>query len=172
MENLNNIKKLSILVIIVSDTRTTTTDKSGKMLKKLIIKSGHKVLDKIIVPDDIYKIRYIVSKYIIDKKVDVVITSGGTGITGRDGTPEAIKVLLDKEIEGFGELFRSVSFNKIKTSSLQTRSLAGVANSTFIFVLPGSVDACSTAWNEIIQHQLNSMTKPCNLVMLMPRLKE
>ena len=138
----------------------------------MIEKSGHRVIAKIIVPDDIYAIRSSVSSYIINKGVDVVIASGGTGITGRDGTPEAIKVLLDKEIEGFGELFRSISFDKIKTSSLQTRALAGVANSTFIFVLPGSVDACSTAWNDIIQHQLNSETKPCNLVMLMPRLKE
>jgi len=166
------MKKLNISIIIVSDTRTAGTDKSGKLLKKLIEKSGHRVIAKIIVPDDIYAIRSSVSSYIINKGVDVVIASGGTGITGRDGTPEAIKVLLDKEIEGFGELFRSISFNKIKTSSLQTRALAGVANSTFIFVLPGSVDACSTAWNDIIQHQLNSEIKPCNLVMLMPRLKE
>ena len=166
------MKKLNINIIIVSDTRTAGTDKSGKLLKKLIEKSGHRVIEKIIVPDDIYAIRSSVSNYIINKGIDVVITSGGTGITGRDGTPEAIKVLLDKEIEGFGELFRSISFDKIKTSSLQTRALAGVANSTFIFVLPGSVDACSTAWNDIIQHQLNSETKPCNLVMLMPRLKE
>jgi molybdenum cofactor biosynthesis protein B len=166
------MKKLNISIIIVSDTRTAGTDKSGKLLKKLIEKSGHRVIEKIIVPDDIYAIRSSVSNYIINKEIDVVIASGGTGITGRDGTPEAIKVLLDKEIEGFGELFRSVSFDKIKTSSLQTRALAGVANSTFIFVLPGSVDACSTAWNDIIQHQLNSETKPCNLVMLMPRLKE
>ena len=166
------MKKLNINIIIVSDTRTTGTDKSGKLLKKLIEKSGHRVIEKIIVPDDIYAIRSSVSNYIINKEIDVVIASGGTGITGRDGTPEAIKVLLDKEIEGFGELFRSISFDKIKTSSLQTRALAGVANSTFIFVLPGSVDACSTAWNDIIQHQLNSETKPCNLVMLMPRLKE
>ena len=166
------MKKLNINIIIVSDTRTAGTDKSGKLLKKLIKKSGHRVIEKIIVPDDIYAIRSSVSNYIINKEIDVVIASGGTGITGRDGTPEAIKVLLDKEIEGFGELFRSISFDKIKTSSLQTRALAGVANSTFIFVLPGSADACSTAWNDIIQHQLNSETKPCNLVMLMPRLKE
>ena len=166
------MKKLNISIIIVSDTRTAGTDKSGKLLKKLIEKSGHRVIAKTIVPDDIYAIRSSISNYIANKEIDVVIASGGTGITGRDGTPEAIKVLLDKEIEGFGELFRSISFDKIKTSSLQTRALAGVANSTFIFVLPGSVDACSTAWNDIIQHQLNSETKPCNLVMLMPRLKE
>ena len=108
----------------------------------------------------------------MDDEVDAIITSGGTGITGRDGTPEAVKVLLDKEIEGFGELFRAISYQKIKTSCLQSRALAGVSNSKFIFVLPGSVDACSTAWKEIIQYQLNSNTKPCNLVMLMPRLKE
>ena len=166
------MKKLNISIIIVSDTRTAGTDKSGKLLKKLIEKSGHRVIEKTIVPDDIYAIRSSISNYISNKEIDVVIASGGTGITGRDGTPEAIKVLLDKEIEGFGELFRSISFDKIKTSSLQTRALAGVANSTFIFVLPGSADACSTAWNDIIQHQLNSETKPCNLVMLMPRLKE
>ena len=123
-------------------------------------------------PDDIYQIRSIVSKYISQNNIDVVITSGGTGITGRDGTPEAIKPLLDKEIDGFGELFRSLSFKKIKTSSLQSRALAGVANSTFVFVLPGSTDACKTAWKNIMEHQLNSNTKPCNLVMLIPRLKE
>ncbi len=166
------MKKLNISIIIVSDSRTPATDKSGKLLKKLIAESGHIIIEKSIVPDDVYMIRNKVSQYIADNNIDVVITSGGTGITGRDGTPEAIKVLLDKEIEGFGEIFRSISYSKIKTSSLQTRALAGVANSTFIFVLPGSSDACSTAWKEIIQYQLNSNTKPCNLVMLMPRLKE
>jgi molybdenum cofactor biosynthesis protein B len=102
----------------------------------------------------------------------VVILSGGTGITGSDGTPEAIEPLLDKKIDGFGEIFRLKSYEKIKTSSLQSRAIAGVANRTFIFVLPGSLDACKTAWNDVISHQLNSDTKPCNLVMLMPRLKE
>ena len=166
------MKKLNIIIIIVSDTRTTATDKSGKLLKKSITESGHNISNIIIVPDDIYLIRHNVSKYLVDNQIDVIITSGGTGITGRDGTPEAVKVLLDKEIEGFGELFRSISYERIKTSCLQSRALAGVANSKFIFVLPGSVDACSTAWKEIIQYQLNSDTKPCNLVMLMPRLKE
>ena len=166
------MKKLNITIIIVSDTRTTATDKSGKLLKKSITESGHNISNIIIVPDDIYLIRHNVSKYLVDNEIDVIITSGGTGITGRDGTPEAVKVLLDKEIEGFGELFRSISYERIKTSCLQSRALAGVANSKFIFVLPGSVDACSTAWKEIIQYQLNSDTKPCNLVMLMPRLKE
>ena len=137
------MKKLNIIIVIVSDTRTTATDKSGKLLKKSITESGHNISNIIIVPDDIYLIRHNVSKYLVDNQIDVIITSGGTGITGRDGTPEAVKVLLDKEIEGFGELFRSISYERIKTSCLQSRALAGVANSKFIFVLPGSVDALS-----------------------------
>jgi|TARA_B100001758_G_C18061104_1_gene428192 molybdenum cofactor biosynthesis protein B len=166
------MKKLNIAIIIVSNTRTARTDKSGNLLKKLIISDGHKVFDKIIVPDDVYQIRAVTSSFIITKNLDVIILSGGTGITGSDGTPEAVKVLLDKEIEGFGEIFRAISYDKIKTSSLQTRALAGVVNSKFVFVLPGSLDACKTAWSEVISHQLNDKTKPCNLVMLMPRLKE
>ncbi len=166
------MKKLNVVIITISDSRTIKTDKSGKVLGKLVEKAGHKILDKLIIPDDIYQIRCITSKYIVQKNVDVIITSGGTGITGKDGTPEAITPLLDKEINGFGELFRSLSFEKIKTSALQSRALAGVANSTFIFVLPGSTDACKTAWENIIKYQLNSNTKPCNLVMLIPRLKE
>ena len=166
------MKKLNIVIIIISDTRKLSTDKSGKTLQKLIKIDGHEVISKLIVPDNIYKIRAAVSNFLIDKKIDVIISSGGTGITGSDGTPEAVSILLDKQIDGFGEMFRSISAKKIKTSSLQTRAIAGVANSKFIFVLPGSVDACKTAWNEIISHQLNSKTMPCNLVMLMPRLKE
>ncbi len=166
------MKRLNIAILIVSDTRTDTTDKSGKKLIELIDRDGHEILSKEIVKDNIYEIRNSVSNLILNKEIDVIITSGGTGITGSDGTPEAIIPLLDKTIEGFGEIFRQSSFEKIKTSSLQTRALAGVANRTFIFVLPGSVDACKTAWTEIISHQLNSDTKPCNLVMLMPRLDE
>ena len=169
---IKKLKKLNISIITVSDSRTVKTDKSGKTLINLIKKAGHNLKKKIIIPDDIYKIRASVSDFVLDKNIDVIITNGGTGITGKDGTPEAIKPLLDKEIDGFGEIFRSLSYEKIKTSSLQTRALAGVANSTFIFVLPGSTDACITAWEKIIQHQLDSNTKPCNLVMLMPRLKE
>ena len=166
------MKKLNITILIVSDTRTDDTDKSGKKLKQLIETDGHVVKDKIIVKDNIYQIRKAVSDFIVDREIDVVVLSGGTGITGSDGTPEAVIPLMDKTIDGFGEIFRQLSFEKIKTSSLQTRALAGVANKTFIFVLPGSVDACITAWKEIISHQLNSDTKPCNLVMLMPRLNE
>ena len=166
------MKILNIAIIIVSNTRTHETDKSGKKLSEMISNDGHVIVNKEIVKDDIYAIRKVASDFILNKEIDSIILSGGTGITGSDGTPEAIEPLLDKVIDGFGELFRIKSFDKIKTSSLQSRALAGVANKTFIFVLPGSIDACITAWNEIICHQLNSETKPCNLVMLMPRLKE
>ncbi len=166
------MKTLNIAIVIVSDTRTDDTDSSGKKLRSLIESDGHNVVNKVIVKDNIYQIRKITSDYIIDDSVDVVILSGGTGITGSDGTPEAVSPLMDKIIDGFGEIFRLKSYEKIKTSSLQSRALAGVANRTFIFILPGSKDACITAWKDIISHQLNSETKPCNLVMLMPRLKE
>ena len=166
------MKSLNISIVIVSDTRSEETDTSGKKLKELIENDGHKIVSKIIVKDDIYQIRKVASDHIIDELTDVVILSGGTGITGSDGTPEAVTPLMDKVIDGFGELFRVKSYEKIKTSSLQSRALAGVANGTFIFVLPGSKDACVTAWEHVISHQLNSDTKPCNLVMLMPRLKE
>jgi molybdenum cofactor biosynthesis protein B len=166
------MKKLNIAVVIVSDTRTDDTDKSGKKLKSLIEADGHNLVSKIIIKDNIYQIRKVLSGHIVDDAVDAVIISGGTGITGSDGTPEAVIPLLDKIIDGFGEIFRLKSYEKIKTSSLQSRAVAGVANKTFIFVLPGSTDACITAWEEIISHQLNSDTKPCNLVMLMPRLNE
>jgi len=127
---------------------------------------------KIILPDDIYQIRAQVSHWIADDKVQVVLISGGTGLTGRDGTPEAIKPLLDKEIEGFGELFRMLSFNEIKTSTIQSRALGGIANATFIFCIPGSPGACRTAWDGILKEQLDSRHKPCNFVELMPRLRE
>ena len=166
------MKKLNIAVVIVSDTRTDDTDKSGKKLKSLIETDGHNLVSKIIIKDNIYQIRKVLSGHIVDDAVDAVIISGGTGITGSDGTPEAVIPLFDKIIDGFGEIFRLKSYEKIKTSSLQSRAVAGVANKTFIFVLPGSTDACITAWEEIISHQLNSDTKPCNLVMLMPRLNE
>ena len=166
------MKILNIAIIIVSNTRTYETDKSGQKLSEMISNEGHVIVTKEIVKDDIYAIRKVASDFILNKEIDSIILSGGTGITGSDGTPEAIEPLLDKIIDGFGELFRLKSYDKIKTSSLQSRALAGVANKTFIFVLPGSIDACKTAWSEIICHQLNSDTKPCNLVMLMPRLKE
>ena len=165
-------KKLNIAILTVSDTRNSKTDKSGELLKNKILNSHHNLFEKKICKDNKIEIKKILKDWLKKKNIDVIIATGGTGLTGRDITPEAIKEIADKEIPGFGELFRSLSYEKIKTSSLQSRSLAGVANSTFIFVLPGSPDACITAWEEIIQHQLNSDTKPCNLVMLIPRLKE
>lgn len=163
---------LNIAVLTVSDTRTEADDKSGKILAERLANAGHRLADKKIVPDNIYDIRAVVSSWIADPAIHAVVTTGGTGVTGRDGTPEAIAVLLDKHIEGFGELFRMISFQEIKTSSLQSRALAGVANGTYIFCLPGSSGACKTGWDEIIEAQLDNRTSPCNLTMLIPRLKE
>jgi|TARA_B110000914_G_scaffold160295_1_gene141056 molybdenum cofactor biosynthesis protein B len=163
---------LNIAVLTISDTRTQETDKSGNLLVKLIQDTGHQVVEHLITKDNIYSIRRIISKWIDTKSINAVITTGGTGVTGRDGTPEAVEVLLDKKIDGFGEIFRYLSYKKIKTSTVQSRALAGVANSTYIFCLPGSPGACKDAWTDIIQHQLDSNNKPCNLVELIPRLKD
>ncbi|NIM29379.1 MAG: molybdenum cofactor biosynthesis protein B [Gammaproteobacteria bacterium] len=163
---------LNIAVLTISDTRTEATDKSGALLVSRLEAAGHRLAGKRIVADDIYAIRAIVSGWIADTDVNVVISTGGTGVTGRDGTPEAVQPLLDKEIEGFGEIFRAVSYEEIKTSTLQSRALAGVANATYIFCLPGSSGACKTAWDTIIAAQLDYRTRPCNLVELMPRLLE
>jgi len=168
----NDFKSLSIAVLTISDTRTEADDKSGQLLVDRLSKAGHKLAARCIVPDNIYKIRAQVSQWIANDDIDVVITTGGTGITGRDGTPEAIQPLLDKIIEGFGEIFRMLSYQEISTSSLQSRAVAGVANATYVFCLPGSSGACQTGWDQIIQAQLDYGTKPCNLVMLMPRLME
>ncbi len=165
-------KPLQIAVLTISDTRTDENDKSGNRLAERITGAGHHVYDKKIVKDDIYAIRAQVSAWIAEPQVNAVITTGGTGITGRDGTPEAISVLLDKEIPGFGERFRAISWEQIRTSTMQSRALAGVANRTFIFTLPGSTGACTTAWDELISQQLDFRTRPCNLVELMPRLVE
>jgi molybdenum cofactor biosynthesis protein B len=163
---------LSIAVLTVSDTRTEATDKSGAYLVAQIEKTGHTLRDRAIVGDDVYAIRARVSQWIAARDVDVIITTGGTGVTGRDGTPEAIEVLLDKELDGFGELFRAVSYEEIGTSAIQSRCLAGVANRTYIFCLPGSTHACATGWEKIIAPQLDFRTRPCNLAELMPRLSE
>jgi molybdenum cofactor biosynthesis protein B len=163
---------LNIVVLVISDTRTDKTDKSGLVLVERITSAGHALIEKKIVPDDIYQIRAAVSAWCIDERVDVIITTGGTGVTGRDGTPEAISCLLDKEIVGFGEIFRALSYEQIGTSSLQSRATAGVANGRYIFCLPGSAGACATAWDDIISRQLDSRTRPCNLTELMPRLRE
>ncbi len=163
---------LNIAVMVVSDSRDESDDKSGKMLEKLLTEADHNLAEKKIVIDDIYEIRAAASKWIADPDVHAVITTGGTGLTGRDVTPEAMKVLYDKEIEGFGEVFRMISYNLIKTSTIQSRAIAGLANGTVLFTLPGSPGACKDGWQEIIKHQLDVRVMPCNLVQMMPRFKE
>jgi molybdenum cofactor biosynthesis protein B len=163
---------LSVAVMTVSDTRTEETDKSGAYLVDSLKTAGHAIAEKVIVPDDIYQIRAVVSCWIADATVQVIITTGGTGVTGRDGTPEAIQPLLDKVIEGFGELFRMISYQDIKTSTIQSRALAGVANGTYIFCVPGSSGACRTAWEHILRDQLDAHHRPCNFAELLPRLME
>jgi molybdenum cofactor biosynthesis protein B len=163
---------LSICVLTISDSRTKENDKSGQLLVKRLEDAGHILCEKSIVKDDIYQIRAAVSNWIADGKSQVIITTGGTGVTGRDGTPEAVKPLFDKEIEGFGEMFRMLSFESIATSTLQSRATAGVANGTYIFCLPGSSGACADAWDKLINQQLDYRHRPCNLVELIPRLLE
>lgn len=163
---------LAIAVLTVSDTRNFETDKSGALLADRVTAAGHRLAARQIVRDDRYAIRAVVSQWIADPAIDVAITTGGTGVTGRDGTPEAVLVLLDKTIEGFGEMFRMLSFDEIGTSSLQSRCVAGVANGTFVFCLPGSSNACATGWDRILKAQLDSRTRPCNFAELLPRLGE
>ncbi len=163
---------LTIAILVVSDTRTDVDDTSGKILVDRAIEAGHHVLEKKIVPDNIYQIRALISGWIAADNINVVISTGGTGVTGRDGTPEAILPLLDKVLDGFGETFRMLSYQDIKTSTIQSRALAGVANATYLFCLPGSSGACKTAWDSLIKEQLDYRTQPCNLVQLMPRLME
>lgn len=163
---------LNIAVLTISDSRTEVDDVSGNTLVDRVVKAQHLVYEKKIVADDIYQIRAVVSNWIADNAVNAIISTGGTGVTGRDGTPEAITPLLDKVLDGFGEVFRMLSYQDIKTSTMQSRAVAGVANGTYIFCLPGSSGACRSAWDDLISAQLDSRTKPCNLVQLMPRLKE
>lgn len=163
---------LDIAVLTISDTRTEDTDTSGKLLCDRLLAAGHRVFEKCICRDDIYAIRALLSRWIAASQVNVVLTTGGTGVTGRDGTPEAVAPLLDKTLDGFGEMFRVLSYQDIKTSTLQSRALAGVANGTYVFCLPGSSGACMLGWDALIMHQLDFRTRPCNLVELMPRLLE
>ena len=165
-------KAVNICLVTISDTRSLADDKSGDTLEKLIKHSGHNCLSRNIVKDDIEEIKSVLEKLIENEQVDVVITTGGTGITGRDLTPEVFKDILEKEIPGFGELFRWISYKKISTSTIQSRALGGVTKGTYLFSLPGSVGACKDAWNEILVHQLDFRNRPCNLVELMPRLRE
>ena len=163
---------LNIAVLTVSYSRDEASDKSGALLVRLLSEAGHNAAQKNIVPDDKYRIREVLSRWIVDESISVVLTTGGTGVTGRDGTPEAVTPLLDKIIDGFGETFRSLSYQTIGTSTLQSRAIAGVANGTYIFSLPGSSGACKDAWTMLISSQLDYRTRPCNLVELMPRLRE
>ncbi|NCA89422.1 MAG: molybdenum cofactor biosynthesis protein B [Gammaproteobacteria bacterium] len=163
---------LRVAVLTVSDSRGEDQDSSGKYLKEAAEAAGHQVLAKEIVRDDVYQLRAVLSRWIADPQINVILSTGGTGITGRDSTPEALLPLLDKVIEGFGELFRQVSFKDIGTSTVQSRAIAGLANGTFIFCLPGSTGACRTAWEEILLPQLDIRTRPCNFAQLIPRLLE
>ena len=163
---------LNIAILTISDTRTLETDSSGQILVDQLLASGHRLCQRQLVADNIYQIRAVVSQWIADTDVNVIITTGGTGVTGRDGTPEAVAPLLDKQLDGFGEVFRMLSYQEIKTSTVQSRAIAGVANGCYIFCLPGSGSACRTAWESLIREQLDARTRPCNLVQLMPRLKE
>ena len=167
-----NIISICCGVLTVSDSRTLASDSSGQYLCNSVQNDGHEVLIRKIVKDDRYAIRAILSQWIADRDIQVVLITGGTGLTGRDGTPEAVLPLLDKTIDGFGELFRHISYKEIDTSTLNSRALAGVANGTIIFCIPGSTGACRTAWENIISKQLDSRTKPCNLIALLPRLQE
>ncbi len=168
----NQFIPVNIALLTISDSRTQDNDTSGVLLKERASLAGHQIVEQTIVPDNIYQIRAIISRWIADDGVEAIITTGGTGLTGRDGTPEAVQVLFDKEIAGFGELFRQLSYNVIATSTVQSRAIAGVANGTFIFCLPGSSGACKTGWDDILQQQLDARHKPCNFVDLMPRLRE
>ena len=163
---------LKIAVLTVSDTRNADDDKSGATLIERIEKAGHALAARAIVTDDVEKIRAQVKGWIADPAIDVVISTGGTGFTGRDVTPEAIEPLFDKKMEGFATLFLMVSHAKIGTSAIQTRATAGVAGATYIFCLPGSPGACKDAWDEILLHQLDYRYRPCNFVEIMPRLDE
>jgi molybdopterin adenylyltransferase len=159
-------QSLSIAVLTVSDTRTEADDRSGQSLIEKLQVAGHQLVQRALVKDDVYKIRAHVSQWIADERVQVVLITGGTGFAKRDVTPDALMPLFDKTIDGFGELFRAVSVQQIGSSAIQSRAVAGVANKTLIFGLPGSPNACATAWDEILVHQLDSTHKPCNFVSI------
>ncbi len=160
----SEFKPLKIAVLTLSDTRDETTDTSGAFLVDAVITSGHILADRRIIKDDKYQIRAVISAWIADPEVQVIISTGGTGFSGRDNTPDAVAALFDKPIEGFGELFRHLSFVELGTSTVQSRAIGGVANGTAIFCLPGSTGACRTGWNGIIKEQLDARHRPCNFV--------
>ena len=163
---------INIAVITISDSRTTKNDTSGDTLEKRINEAGHHMIKRTIIPDDVSQIKEILESMSKQEEIDCIITTGGTGLTGRDTTPEAVKEIASKLIDGFGELFRQVSFNKIGTSAIQSRAVAALINSTYVFCLPGSTGACKDGWDEILKYQLDIRHKPCNFVEIMPRLNE
>ena len=163
---------INIAVITISDSRTIKNDTSGNTLEKRIVDAGHQMIKRIIIPDDLKRIKETLETLSNEKEIDCIITTGGTGLTGRDTTPEAVKQIASKQIDGFGELFRQVSFEKIGTSAIQSRAVAALINSTYIFCLPGSTGACKDGWDEILKYQLDIRHKPCNFVEIMPRLNE
>jgi molybdopterin adenylyltransferase len=167
-----SFKPLRIATLTVSDTRDKTSDKSGDVLEEMIRSAGHGLVKREIVTDDLTLIRARVENWIAEPGIDVVITTGGTGFTGRDVTPDAVKPLFEKEIEGFSVIFHMLSFKSVATSTIQSRACGGTANGTYIFCLPGSPGACRDAWEGILKWQLDSRHRPCNLVDIMPRLKE
>lgn len=172
MSAANQFIPLSLCVLTVSDTRTADNDTSGDYLCEALTHAGHRLHERAIVRDDKYALRALVSRWIADEAVHGILVTGGTGFTGRDSTPEALGPLLDKEMPGFGEMFRALSYDDIGTSTLQSRAFAGLANATFLFALPGSTSACRTGWEKLIAAQLDARTKPCNLANLRPRLRE
>lgn len=163
---------LSCTVLTISDSRTLKEDTSGDLLAELIAADGHRLAARNLVRDDVYQVRAVVSAWVADPDVQVIVTTGGTGFTGRDSTPEALLPLFDKTIDGFGELFRQISFDEIGASTIQSRCVGGLANGTLIFALPGSSNAVRTGWERILRPQLDIRTRPCNFVELLPRLLE
>lgn len=167
-----DLSRLNICILTVSDTRTRADDTSGDYLAGAVQNAGHHLQDRALVKDDKYALRAQVSGWIADAKVHAIITTGGTGFTGRDSTPESLAPLFDKTIEGFGELFRAISYEEIGSSTIQSRAIGGLANGTLIFVLPGSSGACRTGWEKILVNQLDVQFKPCNFAELIPRFSE
>jgi len=163
---------LAIAVLTISDSRTLDNDTSGDLLVERLTGDGHVLTHRQLIPDNMYQIRATVSNWIADSTTNVVLTTGGTGFTGRDSTPEALLPLFDKIIEGFGELFRQISYEEIDSSTIQSRAVAGIANATLIFSVPGSTNACATAWDQILHNQLDATFKPCNFAELIPRFTE
>ena len=172
IDNKIDFLPINIAIITISDTRTIQNDKSGDLLEERVAMSGHNLINRNIVKDDFKEITKCVRNLTEKKNIDVIISTGGTGLTGRDITPEVMKTLFDKSIDGFGEMFRWLSYSKIGTSALQSRALAGVSNGTYIFCLPGSPSACKDGWDDILAYQLDIRHKPCNFIEIMPRLKE